>query len=162
VYQKVPRLLLLLYCLSEGRWEGKPRSQFWVLKAYCISLPCDTLLWLCTVFTRVFFQLHVLFCLQWMAKSNVSASSFAWSSVNLQPKPSKCFMRLWRTSFRPDSGFWMAFMFQGGSSDSWRWQMFRVTENVEKIWELMHEDHCHTIPELAYTIGISYSICQKI
>jgi hypothetical protein len=43
----------------------------------------------------VIFGLRVLFCQWWMAKlSNVSASSFAWSSVNPLLKRLKCFMRL--------------------------------------------------------------------
>jgi hypothetical protein len=35
-----------------------------------------------------------------------------------------------------------------------------MTENVEKIQELIHEDHHQTIHELAYTTGISYGVCQ--
>jgi hypothetical protein len=31
----------------------------------------------------------------------------------------------------------------------------KMTENVEKIRELIHEDHCQTIHELTETIGIS-------
>jgi hypothetical protein len=34
------------------------------------------------------------------------------------------------------------------------------TENVEKIQELIHEDHRRTIDELADTTGISYGVCQ--
>jgi hypothetical protein len=37
-----------------------------------------------------------------------------------------------------------------------------TTENVEKIWELIHEDCCRTIPELADVVGISYGVCQEI
>jgi hypothetical protein len=33
------------------------------LQAYCISLACDTALWTRITFTRVLFQLRVLFCL---------------------------------------------------------------------------------------------------
>jgi hypothetical protein len=43
----------------------------------------------------------------------------------------KCFVRLWRTFFKPDSGFWMAFTFQGQSSVSRRWQMFRATKHQQ-------------------------------
>jgi hypothetical protein len=42
-----------------------------------------------------------------------------------------------RTFFKLDSGFWMAFTFQGQSSVSWRWWMFRVTkhqQNHRKCW----------------------------
>jgi hypothetical protein len=38
----------------------------------------------------------------------------------------------------------------------------KTTENVEKIWELIHKDHCWTIHELADTFGISYGVCQEI
>jgi hypothetical protein len=65
----------------------KGESKVTLPKAYCISLPQDTLLWTCIVFTRGLSRLHVSFCLQWMAKvSNMSAPSFAWS--------------FWRTFFR--------------------------------------------------------------
>jgi hypothetical protein len=37
-----------------------------------------------------------------------------------------------------------------------------MTENVEKIQELIHEDSCPAIHELADTIGISYGIRQEI
>jgi hypothetical protein len=52
-------------------------------KAYCISLSCDTATWTSIIFKQMLFRLPVSFCLRWMAKSsNVSASSFAWSSIN--------------------------------------------------------------------------------
>jgi hypothetical protein len=38
----------------------------------------------------------------------------------------------------------------------------KTAENVEKIGELLHEDRCRTIHELADTIGISYGVCQEI
>jgi hypothetical protein len=37
-----------------------------------------------------------------------------------------------------------------------------MTENVEKIQELIHEDHCWTIHELKEPVGISYGVCQEI
>jgi hypothetical protein len=37
-----------------------------------------------------------------------------------------------------------------------------MTENVEKIRELINEDCCRTIHELADTVGISYGVCQEI
>jgi hypothetical protein len=37
-----------------------------------------------------------------------------------------------------------------------------MTENVEKIQELIHKDHHQTIHELADTTGISYGVCQEI
>jgi hypothetical protein len=36
----------------------------------------------------------------------------------------------------------------------------KTTENVAKIRELLHEDHCRTIHELADTSGISYGVSQ--
>jgi hypothetical protein len=38
----------------------------------------------------------------------------------------------------------------------------KTTENVEKIKELIHEDHRRTIHELADAVGISYEVRQKI
>jgi predicted transcriptional regulator YdeE len=40
----------------------------------------------------------------------------------------------------------------------------KTTENVEKILELIHEDHRQTIHELADTIGIryEYGVCQEV
>jgi hypothetical protein len=38
----------------------------------------------------------------------------------------------------------------------------KTRENVEKIWELIYEDHRRTIHELADTSGISYGVCQEI
>jgi hypothetical protein len=36
----------------------------------------------------------------------------------------------------------------------------KMTENIEKIRELIHKDCCRTIYELADTSGISYGVCQ--
>jgi hypothetical protein len=84
-------------CLGERWWEGRPRSHF------CkpiVSVCHVTLLRSHIVITRVLFRLRVSLCLQWVAKlSNTYASSFAWSSVNPLPKPSKCFLRLLRIFF---------------------------------------------------------------
>jgi hypothetical protein len=38
----------------------------------------------------------------------------------------------------------------------------KTTENVKKIQELIHEDRCQTIHELADAIGISYGVCREI
>jgi hypothetical protein len=38
----------------------------------------------------------------------------------------------------------------------------KMTENAEKIWELIHEGRRWTIHELAETIGIGYGVCQGI
>jgi hypothetical protein len=61
----------------------------------------------------------------------------------------------------------MAFTFQGRSSGSYderseRPNTCKMTENVEKIQELVHEDGRRTIHELADTIGISYGVCLEI
>jgi hypothetical protein len=36
-----------------------------------------------------------------------------------------------------------------------------MTENIEKIQELIHEDRRWTFHELADTIGINYGVCQE-
>jgi hypothetical protein len=77
-------------------------------------------------------------------------------------------VRLLEKFFKLDSGFWMAFTFQGHLSVSWRWWTLRApstsktTENVETIQELIHEDSQETIHQLADTVGISYEVCQEI
>jgi hypothetical protein len=38
----------------------------------------------------------------------------------------------------------------------------KMTENIEKIWELIHEDHRRTIHELTDTVRISYGVCQIV
>jgi hypothetical protein len=38
----------------------------------------------------------------------------------------------------------------------------KTTENLEKIQELIHEDHRRTIHELTDTVGVSYGVCQEI
>jgi hypothetical protein len=37
-----------------------------------------------------------------------------------------------------------------------------MTENVEKIQALVHEEHCRKIHELADIFWISYAVCQEI
>jgi hypothetical protein len=37
----------------------------------------------------------------------------------------------------------------------------KTTENVDKIWELIHEDCRRTIHELADAVGISYGVCHE-
>jgi hypothetical protein len=38
----------------------------------------------------------------------------------------------------------------------------KTIENVEKIWELIHDVCRQTIHELTDTVGISYGVCQEI
>jgi hypothetical protein len=38
----------------------------------------------------------------------------------------------------------------------------KTSENVEKIWELIHKDSHRTIHELADTVVISYEVFQEI
>jgi hypothetical protein len=87
--------------------------------------------------------------------------------INPLPKPLKC-LGFWRTFFKPDGSFSMAFTFQGRPSVSWRWRMFRATthqQNDRKCWKnlkLIGEDHYRTIHELTDTVGLSYGVCQEI
>jgi hypothetical protein len=37
----------------------------------------------------------------------------------------------------------------------------KTTENVKKIWELIHKERRRTIHELTDTAGISYGFCQE-
>jgi hypothetical protein len=38
----------------------------------------------------------------------------------------------------------------------------KTTDNVEKIWELIHEDRHQTIHKLTGILGISYGVCQEV
>jgi hypothetical protein len=139
-------------------------------QAYWISLPCDTSLWTHTVYMRVLFRLHVSFCLWWMAKlSNMSASSFTWSSVNLIPKPLwNALLCFWRTFFKPDNGFWMAFTFKDWPSVSWRWQTFRVTKHHQNDRKCLKNSRTHprrlslNNPWLSDIVVINYGVYQEI
>jgi hypothetical protein len=105
-----------------------------VSAAYCVSLTRDTMLWTHTVFTLVLFFFWHYSYLRWMAKlSNVLVSGLVWNLINLLLKPLEYLMRLSRTFFKPDGGFWIAFTFRG-----------------------------RMIHELADTVGISYGVCQEI
>jgi hypothetical protein len=45
---------------------------------------------------------------------------------------------------------------------SGRTSISKMTENVEKIRELIHQDRCRTILKSADTVGINYEVCQEI
>jgi hypothetical protein len=71
---------------------------------------------------------------------------------------------LWGFSWmfsKPDSSFWIAFMFQGRSSISWKWQKFTETKHQqnEKMLGKFENSFMKTIAD---TIGISYEVCQEI
>jgi hypothetical protein len=110
-----------------------------LLQAHCISLPHDTAPWTSIVFTRVLSQLRVLFCLQWMAKlSNMSASSFAWSSVNKLPEPLKCFIRLLENILYVGQRFLNGIHVSRPVECQLKMRTFRVTEhqqNDRKCWD---------------------------
>jgi hypothetical protein len=61
----------------------------------------------------------------------------------------------------------MAFTFQVQLSDEddklsgWP-STNKITENVEKIQELINKDRRRTFPEFADTAGIGYGVCQEI
>jgi hypothetical protein len=72
-----------------------------------------------------------------------------------------------RTFFKPDSIFWLAFMFQDRSNVSWRCRLFRATKPAKwiKCWKNSRtppQNHRWTIHELADTTGISYEVSQVI
>jgi hypothetical protein len=127
------------------------------------SLLHESATWHCSMNTHYFYKsafwLHISSSAMDDKSSNVSASTFACSSVNLVLKSLKCFVRFWRTFFKPDNGSWLAFTFQGWSSVSWRWRTFRVTKQQQndrkcwKNWELINEDRRRPIHKLADTLG---------
>jgi hypothetical protein len=119
-----------------------------LLQAYCISLPCDTALWTRIIFTQVLFRLSVFLWLQWMVKSsNVSASSFF---VKLSKTATETLEILCEAfgehSLRQRAGFKWHSCFKDGwvsvddDERSGQPSTSKMTENAEKIWELIHED----------------------
>jgi hypothetical protein len=82
-------ITVIISSVKEGEKGGQGHTQ-----TYCISLPHNTML-RTHIFMLILLQLLVLFYLRWKAKSsNVSATSFAWKSINLLLKLLKCFMKL--------------------------------------------------------------------
>jgi hypothetical protein len=62
----------------------------------------------------------------------------------------------WRSRFKAS---WLSVE----DDECWGWpSTSRMTENVEKIWELIHRDCRWMIHELVDTVGISYGVCQEI
>jgi hypothetical protein len=55
----------------------------------------------------------------------------------------KCFVRLLENILLPDGGFWMAFMFQGQLSVSWRWRTFRTTKHQQNDRECWKNSRIH-------------------
>jgi hypothetical protein len=68
----------------------------------------------------------------------------------------------WRTFFKLDNSFWMAFMFQGWSSIS------SGNQAPAKWQKMLQNSRIHpwrpspTVHELADTVGINYGVCQEI
>jgi hypothetical protein len=160
-YRKVPGLILF-NCLNERWWEGRPRSHFCKpFASVCQVTPrCKQSI----VFTWVLYWLRVSCCLWWMAKSsNVSASSFVQSSVNLVLKPLKCFMKLLENSqiavFEWHSCFKAGRVSVDDDECLERPSTNKMIENVEKTWEFIHEESRQTIHQLADTVGINYGVC---
>jgi hypothetical protein len=86
-----------------GIFARNAKSIYEVVSESSQTFSCNchvTVMWTRVVFTRVLYQL----C--YWNPSNVS-----WG---------------FRTFFKPDSGFWMAFTFQGWLSVRWRWWTFRA------------------------------------
>lgn len=94
--------------------------------------------------------------------SNPPASKFVWSLENLL-RPSKCFFWLLKTFFRSNTGFWMALMFHGHSTEDDKHSGSpKHQQNIEKKDELIYEDGRQTIHQFSYIVEISYGICQDI
>jgi hypothetical protein len=104
---KVPTLLL--------RWEGSPRSHFWKPSpSVCHVTPCcEHTLFLYMCFFDFLHQ--VLGYAQYIYYQNPWNASWGFQ----------------RIFFKPDSGFWMTFTFQGRLSVSWKWWMFRATKHQQ-------------------------------
>jgi hypothetical protein len=66
----------------------------------------------------------------------------------------------WTAVFERQSRFKAGQVSAEDDKCSGRQSTSKMTENVEKIRELIHEDHRRTIHELADTVGVSYGVCQ--
>jgi hypothetical protein len=137
--------LLLLWLPRWKKMRGEAKVMF--PQAYCISLPCDTMLWKCIVFTHMLFQVRVSFCLRWMAKSsNVSTRSFAWSLVNPLLTPLKRFERLLQNILNAGQRFLNGIQVSVEDDKCSGWpNTSKMIETFEKIRELIHENHRQTI-----------------
>jgi hypothetical protein len=89
--------------------------------------------------------------------------------VNPLPKPLKFFVEVfgkhslsWTAVFEWHSCFKTSEVSVEADKRSGPPSTSNTTENVEKVRELIHEDRCRKIHDLADTIGISYGVCQEI
>jgi hypothetical protein len=100
-------------------------------------------MWHCTVNTHCFYtsafstSCSVLSAMDCKIEQHVCQVLCEAHLIRYQ-NPSNASWGFWKTFFKLNSGFWMAFTFQGRSSVSWRWQMFRATkhqQNDRKCWQ---------------------------
>jgi hypothetical protein len=142
-----------VYCCCNWlgeRWQGRPRSHFCkpIASACHVTPRCEHALFL----HEGLFQLHVSFYLHWMAKSsNMSASSFAWSSVNPLRKPLICFVWLLENILKAGQRFLNDIHVPRPVEG----QLNRT--NAQGDQELFHEDRRWTIHKLA-DIMMSYGV----
>jgi hypothetical protein len=129
-------------CLSERWWEGRPHFNKPIASVCHVTPRCEH---------SVFIQCFV----------DIATSSFPWGSVNLLPKPLKCFVR---TLFKLDSGFSTAFTFQGQNSRTRKWRLspnnpWACRYRWDQLWSLvdlsmlpdsydLKQQHVNMCPEL--------------
>jgi hypothetical protein len=114
------------YCcnyLHDKRWEGRPRS--------CFLKPIASV---CHLTPR---SEHALFLYKCFFSFMFGFVCFGWQNqavclCQVASKPLEMHHEAFRERFfKADSGFWMALMFQGWSSVSWRWRTFRATKHQQ-------------------------------
>jgi hypothetical protein len=110
------------------RWEAKVTLP----EACFISLP----LWYCAVNEQCFYRsapLTLCFILSVM-DGRIEQCVCIHFHMKLSKSTTETIEMLfdfWKTFFKLDSSFWMAFRFQGWPSVSWSWWTFRVTKHKQ-------------------------------
>jgi hypothetical protein len=124
-------------CHGERRWEGRPGSHFHKpIASVCHVTPRyeHALFLRKCLFDFVFYFV----CNGWQNQDMCLHEVLHEARLIRYRNPCNVSWGFWRTLFKPDSGFWMAFTFQGWSSVSWRWQTFRATRHQKMLKKFMN------------------------
>jgi transposase len=154
-------------CLSENRLEGRPRSHICEpIASVCHMRPCcEHAFFYTNAFWTSCFILSVMdgkikqcvcikFCVK-LSKSTTETLEMLCEAFR-EHSLSRAAVYEWHSRFKAG---WVSVE---DDECSGRPSTSKTIENVEKIRELIHEDHRWTIHEVTNTVGISYGICQEI
>jgi hypothetical protein len=156
VHRKVPGLLLLWLSVKEYGLLHQSATWHRAVNMYCFYKGA---------FSTLYFILSAM---------DGKIEQYVWIKFSMKPNKStakilemlhEAFVEhslSWTAVFEWHSRFTACWVSVGDDEHSGLPSTSKTTENVEKIWELIHEDRCRTIHELADTVGISYGVCQEI